>query len=53
MPLTASVGSNPAVHTDTCASEYQRFSLALVQETLDVRYRRGLRDMGERVGISR
>lgn len=53
MSLAASIGPDPAVHTDAGASQYQSLALAPVQETLDVRYRRGLRDMGERVDISR
>ena len=53
MSLAAPIGPDPAVHTDAGASQYQSLAFALVQETLDVRYRRGLRDMGEWVDISR
>lgn len=53
MTLAAPIRSNSAVHADTSASEYQCLAFALVQETLDVRYRGRLRYVSERVDVSR
>lgn len=51
--LTASIGSDPAVHADSSTGKHQRLAFPLVQETLDVRDGGGLRDMGERVDVPR